>query len=222
MKLLNYIRMRKATFHKSESRKYIRQEIPVIVDIGAHEGVDTIEWREVFPKAKIYALEPHPEVFSRLMFKTEKYDIGLFNIALGNSNGYSKFYISSGKSTQSSSLRKPKLHLEIHPDVIFDNSVMVPVRRLDDWTTENDITRIDILWMDTQGTELEILKNGPKILSTVQLLHMEVALCEMYESQATYQELRIFLEDAGFYVYKELFGNPYNPKMGNVVFVRGI
>ncbi len=214
------IRARRTTFRKMECAKLVQERSPVILDIGAHDGSDTVEWRSVYPEATIYAIEPSPDAYSKLLLKAGQYSINVFNIALSDFNGWAEFFISSGKSTQSSSLRKPNLHLTLHPDVAFSQSIAVPVRRLDDWAKENDVTQVDILWMDTQGTELEILKGGLNVVATVRLLHTEVAVCEMYDSQATYAEVRAFLDGAGFLVYKEFFGDPYNPGMGNVVFVR--
>lgn len=39
---------------------------PVIIEAGAHIGIDTIEMHKLWPKSTIYAFEPMSDLFDRL------------------------------------------------------------------------------------------------------------------------------------------------------------
>jgi FkbM family methyltransferase len=193
-------------------------EKPVIVEAGAHIGIDTNEMYRFWPGCTIYAFEPVPELYERL----KKNTAGLKNVicyplALSNMRGTAKMFVSSGSSDGSSSLLLPKEHLSEHPDVIFDAQVDVKTVTLDDWARENNIKRVDFLWLDLQGHELAVLQSATKVLETVSAIHTEVSIKEMYVGGHLYCELSEWLKQNGFFAVKEEL--PW-PDMGNVLFVK--
>jgi FkbM family methyltransferase len=178
---------------------------PIILEIGAHVGTDTVEFRDLFPKAIIHSFEPLPSNFRRLVNRTKGRDIHCHQLALGTINGKSKFFVSSREGSGSSSLRRPTGHLKIWPKIKFKEEIEVDVRRLEDWLLENSIEKVDFLWMDSQSTELEILKNSGNILQSVRAIHLEVSLIELYENSPLYSEVKQYLEENGFFVSAEFF-----------------
>jgi len=92
---------------KSILKKYLKVS-PVIIDCGAHVGMDSMELAKIFPKGKVHSIEPIPHIYDELIRNTNKYsNIKCYQLALSDDNGYSKMYVSSGSSDQSSSLLKP-------------------------------------------------------------------------------------------------------------------
>ncbi|MBK6479822.1 MAG: FkbM family methyltransferase [Saprospiraceae bacterium] len=75
----------------------------------------------------------------------------------------------------SSSLLEPKDHLIDHPDTSFKDKIQVQTITLDDWAFQNNISKVDLLWLDMQGFELNMLKASNKILATVKVIHTEVS-----------------------------------------------
>ena len=128
------------------------------------------------------------------------------------------FYMSEGASDASSSLLEPKDHLADHPDTVFTNKIAVKTATLDSWAKENNISKVDMLWLDMQGYELRMLKASEVILQTVSVIHTEVSTKETYKGVAQYNELRSFLVERGFSVKIEAV--PQGWDMGNVLFVR--
>ncbi len=55
-----------------------RNEKPLIIDCGAHVGLSVLWFRQVFPAAQIFAVEPNPENFAML----ERNLAGLENVSL--------------------------------------------------------------------------------------------------------------------------------------------
>lgn len=204
-------------FDKTELLKLLPPE-PVILDIGASNGRESVEFRMLFPKAIIHCFEPEPSNFQKLLGKTEGLGIQCHQIALGSTNAKQKFFVSSGPSgASSSSLKKPTQHMKVHPQIKFKKVIEVDTVRLEDWLSRNTVHHVDFLWMDTQGTELDILKNSGTVLQSVKAIHIEVSLMQLYEEAPLYQEVREFLEHRGLVVLEEIL---HHKDMGNVVFIK--
>ena len=67
--------------------------------------------------------------------------------------------------------------------------------------SDNDIKKIDMLWLDMQGVELEVMKSAPNIMNSVKVVYTEVDFVEAYKGQALWPELRSWLESQGFIFY---------------------
>lgn len=203
---------------KSILKKYLPVD-PIIIDCGAHVGSDSIELARIFPKGRVYAIEPVPQIFHHLKNNTRRIkNIVCQKIALGDSNGDSEMYVSSGASNASSSLLKPTGHLVNHPNVNFNEKITVETRTLDYWCELNDIANLDFLWLDMQGYELNMLQASPKMLKTVKLIYTEVSLTDTYLNAPLYHNIKEWLNHAGFDVVLEII--PEKSDMGNVLFLR--
>ena len=200
---------------------YFRQFLsdgPVIVEAGSHNGIDTANLARCWPRGRIFGFEPVPI----LRAQVERQIQGLknatcFPFALGQQPGQAELYVSSGQSDGSSSLLRPTGHLQEHPDVSFDETIVVPVVTLDDWARSEALEAIDFLWLDLQGGELAALKGAPRLLPTVRVVYSEVLLKPMYDGAPLYPEFRSWMEAAGFRVAREEISSA---DAGNVVFVR--
>jgi 2-O-methyltransferase len=207
----------KGEITKDFIEKYLPSN-PLIIDAGAYDGKDSIAMAKKWKGSQVYSFEPIPHLYKNLQRNTNKIpNIKCFQLALAGTNGSVKMYVSDGKENGSSSLLMPKEHLNVHPQITFDEQIMVTGITIDHWAELNNITNIDFLWLDLQGLELEVLKSSPKILKTVKVIHAEVSLIETYEGVPLYSELRDWLEKEGFTVIKEEL--PWRD-MGNVLFVR--
>jgi FkbM family methyltransferase len=206
---------------------------PVILEIGANIGQTTLEFLKEMPEASIYCFEPDPRAIAAFKENIHHPNVRLVECAVGNENGTIVFHQSSGVEeyadwNQSGSIRKPKDHTKIWPKVTFDQSIEVPIIRLDDWAKSLDIALIDFIWADTQGAESDLILGGLDTLKKVRFLYTEYGFQELYDGQASLQEIdalltefsisRIFDWDALFenMVLKELIQNPDQviPKQG--------
>lgn len=203
------------------SKKYIRKFLPsnpVIIDCGAHDGSDSVELATLIG-GKVFSFEPVPEVYNRLQEKTKPYSsIQCFQLALADKNGTVDFHVSGGTSDGSSSILAPKEHLIDHPQVSFNQVINVPCNTLDSWAEKNKIDKIDLLWLDMQGFEMQMLMASPGMLRKVTAIHTEVSVKETYEGVATYDKLKTWLEKQGFATQLEAIPDGWD--MGNVLFIR--
>lgn len=203
------------------SKKYIKKFLPdqpTIIDCGAHDGSDSIELASIIG-GRIYSFEPVPAVFKKLQDKTMKFNsIKCFQQALADRDGHIDFHVSGGTSDGSSSILVPKEHLNDHPDVSFNEVIRVKCQTLDAWAEENKIEKIDLLWLDMQGFEMQMLMTSPRMLNKVIAIHTEVSTRETYHGVVTYNKMKSWLEEQGFKVQFEAIPDCYD--MGNVFFIR--
>ena len=165
-----------------------------IVHIGAHYGEEIQEYVDNGIK-DIIVFEPLSKTFDILSEYLNDVNANIqgYQVALGSEKGKSLMYISSNQA-QSSSILKPKEHLEHHPDVFFNGTEEVEVDVLDEY----DIGECNFINMDVQGYELEVLKGGSKTLESIDYIYCEVNRGEMYEGNAMIEEIDEYLLKYGF------------------------
>ena len=209
-------------------KKWLRSFLPkdaVIVDCGAHYGLDSAEFSRLWPRGKVFAFEALPSVYDQLRQRVGTLpNVRTFPLALGDRDGTAQFHVSEGAGdrpesdvNQSSSLLRPDKILQHSPHIRFERTIEVPLLKLDSWAEREGVPRVDLLWLDMQGFEGQFLAASPRMLSAVRVIHTEVHLLANYDGVMLYTELRAWLEARGFVVVREEI--PW-PDGGNVVFVR--
>lgn len=201
---------------------------PNILDAGAFDGTDTVAMAKMWPNGMLYAFEPVPEIYHWLGDKTQNCDnVRCFSIALSNKTGYQEFFLSEdpnkpGVNFQSGSLLAPKEHLK-YSHIQFNKKTTVPTITIDKWAELYGVSRIDMMWLDMQGMELEVLRASPRILSTVKVIYTEVEFVEAYAGQGMYEEIKAFMAENGFIEYARNFdasGKGGWGWFGDVMFIR--
>jgi FkbM family methyltransferase len=160
-----------------------------IIHIGAHYGTEVSDYVN-FGIDNIVLFEPLEKNFDILKenIKDLNADIDAYCCALGNDNKKIIMNISSNEA-QSSSILSPKVHLTAHPEVIFDGTEEVQMRKLDDF----DFNNCNMLVIDVQGYELEVLKGATKTLNDIKYIYCEVNRDEVYENNAYIEDIDKFL-----------------------------
>jgi FkbM family methyltransferase len=174
-------------------RKY-NMNVKGVVHIGAHYGEEIQEYVDNGIQ-KITVFEPLSKNFEVLAERLQNVnaDIQGYQVALGSQKGTATMYLSSNEA-QSSSILKPKEHLDHHPDVSFDGTEEVEVSVLDEY----DLGDANFINMDVQGYELEVLKGGKETLNNVDYVYCEVNRGEMYENNAMIGDIDEYLGGYGF------------------------
>lgn len=191
---------------------------PIIIEAGVCDGLDTEFFAKSFPDGKIYGFEPIPELFQQSLKRNEKYsNVSLNQLALGEKTEKKNFYISDrfGEKWGSSSILKPKKHVEIHEEITFNTNSVLNVINLDEWTLHNNIDHVDLMWLDLQGIEPIVIKSSPNIISKTKFIYSEVSLIETYENVVLYENFKTYMESINF---KVIFEDLPWEDMGNVLF----
>jgi len=163
-----------------------------VIHVGGHIGEEMKTYKDSNVE-NLIVFEPQRHCFEKLCDEVNK--VGLKNIktinkALGNKKGTIEMI--SDPTGLCGSILKPKIHLELSPDVIFSVRENVQISTLDDEIEEDHL--YNFLNMDTQGYELEVLKGGKKVLNKIQYIYTEVNQVEVYEKNAMIHEIDEFLE----------------------------
>jgi FkbM family methyltransferase len=196
---------------------------PIILEAGTSEGYDTVWFANTFPKGKIYGIEPIKSLFNSVSFLTRaNKNVKLFNYALSDKTGEAEMHVSLyyGRPTGSSSLLEPKDHIQLHPEITFNDKEKVNTINLDNFTEQNNIPYIDFMWLDLQGFEPIVLPAAPKTLNNTKYIYCEVTMIEYYKNNIKYPEFKTFMINNNFEVLDE--SEIYTPNgvinAGNVLF----
>lgn len=126
-----------------------------IFDIGANTGIYSLISCNVNPSANVYAFEPVERTFNVLTLNKKNNNftkLNCYNLAISNKDGESVFYDVSDINQYSASLNNEMLG---NVNVV---EIIVPVKSLKTFLTENNIPRIDILKIDVEMHEPEVLE----------------------------------------------------------------
>jgi FkbM family methyltransferase len=168
------------------------------ITIGADEGQEIPFYKENKIKQLAF-FEPRPSAYEKLLESLKDIDssfhVQTFNVGLGDTEEVLPMHTAGGG--QSSSFLKPKLHLEMHPSIVFRDDMIYnfPVKTLDSYNFSSEYNYIH---MDVQGYELRVMKGGVKTLNNVLALETEVNIIELYEGCVLMDELDNFLANLNF------------------------
>jgi FkbM family methyltransferase len=154
---------------------YISSEsIKVVFDVGANVGGYTERLRKYNSATKIYCFEPHPETYKRLQKNIGKIDgIELYNVGLSKNADTLKIfdYIDNDGSSHASLYKE--VISEIHKAEVIEHEVAI--RTIDDFISEKDLQRVNLLKIDTEGNELNVLLGAREALTNakIDIIHFE-------------------------------------------------
>lgn len=173
---------------KNILKKEITSEKPVLFDIGAHKGDYAEMLFNEFPEAQIFAFEPTFEAHKILKRKLLGSRTQIFNIGLGSEKATQKIY-SYTQNTGSS-------HSSVFKEVftkIYNNTAITEMdfscTTIDDFCAEHNIKFIDFMKIDTEGSELNILRGATRMLNENRVRFIQFEFNEMNVIS------RVFLKD---------------------------
>lgn len=188
-------------------------ENPVILEAGMFYGEDTLLFKKQWPDSTIYGFEAHPKHFKNALKRLgNQKGVFLYKKALFDHVGTITFYCSDLQSGASSVLEDNKKNVENvfndPPEQLsyLDKPVEVECTTIDHWAGERNISKIDYIWLDTEGAELYILQNALSILPSVKVLSLEANFQEFRKGMTKFQDLYDFLTDHDF-VLKSIWGH---------------
>jgi FkbM family methyltransferase len=182
----------------------------VLFDVGANRGTDSIERTRANKNYIAHAFEPTPILYEKLCQATgdikDRYHIN--KVAVSDFVGNAIFNIAGQADWGCSSLNTFSDNLDKtwpgRTDFKVTEKIQVNVITLESYIIKNNISKIDYLHCDTQGSDLKVLKGLGQYLNIVKCGVIEVPNSEqvkLYKENHTFEEAKIFLENNGFKIY---------------------
>ncbi len=183
-----------ATFDKNWGE---RLNINTILDIGANEGQFILEINSILPNRKIYAFEPIPDCYKKLVQKTGKLDVTCFNFGLSDINGNIEINISNNL-VSSSILKMEELHKKNYPNSEFVKKQDIQIKRLDDVLPDLDIKENFLIKVDVQGYENKVILGGKKTFELASAIIIESSFAMLYNDQWLFDDIYQHFINSGF------------------------
>jgi len=187
---------RRVTFGNPHS--YLKR-VTGIIHVGANLGQE----RELYAqyKVKVLWIEPLPHIFEKLRENIRFFpdQIAINHLVTDKDDAEYLFHVASNEGASSSILEFAQ-HIEIWPDIHEVSQVTLKSITLDSLLGKigTNSRSYQALVMDTQGSELLVLKGAAQSLDQFKFIKTEAADFESYVGCARVEELTSYLVPFGF------------------------
>lgn len=168
----------------------------VILDIGSRDCIQSLEFNLHCPNSTIIAFECNKLTLDKCRSNIAGFsNIILIDKAVNVYNGHCTFFPIDPQRTittwedgnpGASSLFKATGKYPV--ETYVQNEEQVECTRIDTIITQNNIHKVDLVWMDLQGAEKLAIESFGKFIHNVDYIHTEVSFQEMYHGQVLYDE----------------------------------
>jgi len=177
-----------------------------LVDIGARGDVRP-EFRAIAPFSELVVCEPEAEearqLEDRILQAVSWTGVTVMREALWTTEGSVVLYVT--ESPGLSSLRRPDPAVTsryANADAFqVISEIAVPAITLDRAAQRYAFETACFLKLDTQGTELEIMQSGERLLASVLGVYIETLFRPFYEGQAVFGDVDNYLRGRGFELF---------------------
>jgi FkbM family methyltransferase len=192
---------------------------PMIIEIGAHFGEDSMRFAEVFPNATIHCFEPDPRCVTIFKKHVKNKNVFLHEIALSNVDGELEFFQGFNSAEQTAPEKYDWISDEDYKnlklgnsgasslkrgyDNVLENTIKVKSTTYHKWSTENKIDQVDLAWIDVQGAEKDVLNGMGDKLKHVRFIWIEYGEMFYHDSMSREQTVAM-LSSKNFEVIEEL------------------
>jgi FkbM family methyltransferase len=177
----------------------------VLVDVGARGGLKK-NWAAAASHLRVIGFEPDSREYASLTDPARPVDPSrvFFNVALADRPGTTILHVA--RDAGLSSVFEPnRPFLDAFPEPErFDvvKTVNVEVDGLDNVLRTKQISDVDFIKVDTQGSELLVLRGAATTLAAPTFgVEVEVEFAPVYKGQPLFADLDPFLRDLGFQLF---------------------
>jgi FkbM family methyltransferase len=159
MDKMDVVVMQVNLFDNQLLEKYIKPGA-IILDVGANIGQFNRFSHDILKAGKVISVEPLPECFEALQKNAAKDDVCIHAA------------IAEGKELELHFDDTTLTASSVRTDTVT-HSIIVPAKRVDDIEQLKEYKQIDLFKIDTEGTELEVVKTATKTLKKSKYLFIE-------------------------------------------------
>jgi FkbM family methyltransferase len=204
---IEVVRRRDRNFDVILSELFDRIGFPqLVIDVGAHNGSSINRFKKLFNQSTfIHSFEANPNLAEYLVaqFGNDK-KIEIYLNAVSNVDRQPLTFNLHNTSTGSSSLLKVNQNRRFARRRNVSDATISPITvlsiTLDSHVNESGFKHVNLLKIDTQGTELEVLKGASNLLSNsaIDVIELELIVADAYESASGTFDVLAFLDSYGY------------------------
>lgn len=178
----------------NEIRKIV--EPKVIIELGSRDGIDAVTLSKVYPEAKVYTFEANPKQANTCRANIDQNkNIEFFSVAVGSRDTELEFheYVKDNNVGASSLFKR----------LDYDNSQKtigtVPCRRLDTILKKLGVEKIDGIFADIQGFEIEAIKGAGNYIKNCKFIYIEAPIVSsVYVGAPNHQEVFDYMKEINY------------------------
>lgn len=194
---LGYTIVRKDFSTDFRSRLRARENIDLVLDIGANQGQYGSSLRRAGYDQDVLSFEPSSEAYAALCLRAKRDSRwSARHCAVGPAAGLATLRLSAN-SVSSSLLDMTPLHINAEHSSRPVAEEAVDVVTLDDAAAAICYGKRVWLKIDAQGYELPILRGGMEVLKLCSVLEAEASVRCLYDGQSDFLELLGLVREAG-------------------------
>jgi 2-O-methyltransferase len=173
----------------------------IIIDVGGFDGGTSIYFAEQFKDLEVYCIEPNSRMIPQLKeVEARRPQIHVKHMALGDKRGQARLHVTSN-NVSSSINELNTAEIGKQPPVFQgwlreETEEDIQVSTLDEEFKDQE--SVLLIKLDTQGTELNVLRGGTETLRKTGFILTEMNNHEMYKNACQYHEVDAFLRAHSF------------------------
>lgn len=183
-----------------------------VLHVGAHEGQES----EIYERSglKVIWVEPLEHIFNKLRENIRHLPLqkAYQYLITDKEDAAYDFHVSSNEG-KSSSIFDLHLHKQMWPNVRITDTTRMQSITLDSFMKKEliDPSGLDVLVIDTQGSELLVLKGAAVLLQHIRYVFVEAADFEAYAGCCMESDILDFMKENGF---REIFRQTQREREG--------
>jgi FkbM family methyltransferase len=181
------------------NRRLFLNKVRGIIHIGAHAGGEANTYD--IHNLQVAWVEPIPDVFHNLCRNIAPYrKQKAYKYLIGEKDeSEAVLHVSTNDGLSSSVLSLAK-HREVWPDVSYSAEIKMPITSLPTFIAQErlSLAEYEALLLDTQGSELMILRGATAMLASFKYIQVEVADFEAYAGGCLLSQMNEFMSNQGF------------------------
>jgi FkbM family methyltransferase len=192
--------------HADPQLDFYLKDVKGVIHVGANEGQEGYKYAKY--RLPVLWIEPIPEVYEILRKNIERFPgQNCLNHLVTDLDDKEYIFHVSNNDGQSSSIFNIAEHRKLWPEVDYAREIRLQSVTLKTLLDRNqvELQRYDTLVLDTQGSELLVLKGaGKELLSRFKFIQAEAPDFESYQGGCKVDELETYLKTQGFYCLRKV------------------
>ncbi len=192
--------------HKFILKEFVYKNIEdskvIIFDVGANEGDSIMRFNNIFQNTFIHSFEPNPFLIQKIKNSKNLRNYKLNSIALSDKKEKKKFHFYKAHRVSSfyPMVENSKYKSQRFKDESDEEVKEIDVSTLDEYCKNNKIDKIDLLKIDTQGSEADVLAGSKHMLSNklINIIELEYIIGIAHKNSCNLYDIEKQLYEFGY------------------------